>query len=80
MRKRLEVKAVWNSDLEHLLSNLGILDAVLLGKFNCAQCGRLIDLDNVGAILPQKDKVTIVCDYGPCVHTLTRPEVPSSDE
>jgi len=72
MRKRIEINAVWDSQLQHLLENLGILEPLLLGKLTCAQCGRTVDLDNLGAIIPQKDEVTVVCDDTPCIHSATR--------
>ena len=75
MRKRIEVKAVWDSQLQSLLENLGILEPLLLGKLKCARCGRTVDLDNLGAIIPQKDEVIVVCDDTPCVHSVTRSEV-----
>lgn len=80
MRKRIEVKAVWDSELEQLLGNLGILESLLLGELTCAHCGRTVDLDNLGAIIPQEDKVIIVCDYTPCIRALSRPEVSSPDD
>jgi hypothetical protein len=80
MRKRIEVKAVWDSQLKDLLGDLGILEPLLLGELTCAQCGRMISLDNLGAIIPQRDNVILVCDNTPCVHALTRPEVASPDE
>jgi len=77
MRKRIEVKAVWDSQLQHLLENLGVLEPLLSGKLKCAQCGRTVDLDNLGAIIPQKDEVIVVCDDTPCMHFVTKPGVSS---
>ena len=80
MRKQIEVKAVWNTELEQLLSNLGILEDLLLGKLTCGNCGRTIDLDNIGAIIPQHDKVVLACDDSPCIHVLSVQEVHTQDE
>ncbi len=80
MRKRIEVKTVWDSQLKELLGNLGILEPLLLGELSCAKCGRRVDLDNLGAIIPEKDNVILVCDSTPCVYALTRPEVPPRDD
>ena len=77
MPKRIEIKAVWSSELEHLLGNLGILEQLLLGELVCAQCGRTIDLDNLGAVIPQKDTTKVVCDNTPCIHAVTTTEVSS---
>jgi len=75
MRKRIEIKAVWDSQLKHLLENLGILEPLLLGRLTCARCGRTVDLDNLGAIVPYKDKVIVVCGDTPCIHSETKSEV-----
>ena len=80
MRKRIEVKAVWNTELEQLLSSLGILESLLLGELTCANCGRTIDLDNLGAIVPQKDNIVLACDDTPCIHALSMQEVHPQDE
>ena len=80
MRKRIEVKAVWQSELEHLLSSLSILEPLLLGELTCAVCGRTVDLDNLGAIMPQEDRVLVLCDYVPCIRRLTKSEVSPTHE
>lgn len=80
MRKRIEVKAVWNTELEQLLSSLGILEPLLLGELTCARCGRTVDLDNLGAIVPQRDKTVLACDDTPCIHVLSMQEVHLQNE
>lgn len=77
MRKRAEVKAVWESELEPLLRSLSIWEPLLLGELTCAWCGRTVDLENLGAIIPQQDKVKVVCDHAPCISSLTWSEVVS---
>lgn len=74
MRKRVEVKAVYEQDLEQVLSNLGILDDLVAGKLNCAVCGRQVDLDNLGAIFSDDDGVGISCDNDMCIRTITTRE------
>ena len=71
MRKRLEVKAVYDQDLEQVLANLGILDELVTGKLTCAVCGCQVDLDNLGTIFPDGDKVGISCDNDRCVRRIT---------
>ena len=71
MRKRVEVKAIYDEDLEQVLSNLGILDELIAGELNCAVCGCQVDLDNLGTIFPDDDGVGISCDNDRCVRTIT---------
>jgi hypothetical protein len=71
MRKRIEVEAVWDADLRALLANIGLLDDLLLGNVKCVACGRPVDLDNLGAILPKVDSADVVCDCTKCVRSVT---------
>lgn len=79
MRKRLEVKAVWESELKYLLESLDILEPLQRGEVACALCNRTVNLENLGLIIPQKDKVLIVCDNVACIHSLTKPKEPSNN-
>jgi len=71
MRKRVEVKAVYDQDLQQVLANLGILDKLTAGELNCAVCGCQVDLDNLGTIFPDGDEVGVSCDNDRCVRTIT---------
>ena len=67
MRPRLRVKAVWDSDLEELLANLGVLDSLITGEFTCVVCGRSVDLDNLGAIVLRGQEVMVACVEASCI-------------
>jgi len=71
MRKRIEVKAVYDQDLKQVLENLGILDKLIAGELNCAVCGCEVDLANLGAIFPEGDEVGVSCDNNRCVRIIT---------
>ncbi len=71
MRKRVEVKAIYDQDLEQVLANLGILDKLIAGELNCAVCGCQVDLDNLGTIFPDDDKVGVSCDNSRCIRAIT---------
>jgi len=71
MRKRVEVKAIYEQDLEQVLRNLGILDKLVAGELNCAVCGCQVDLDNLGTIFPDGDEVGVSCDNNSCIRTIT---------
>ena len=70
MRKRIEVKAVYDDDLEQVLANLGILDELVAGELSCAVCGCQVDLDNLGAIFPNNDKIGVSCDNTRCIQAI----------
>lgn len=67
MRRRLRVKAVWDSDLEQLLQNLGVLDRLITGEFTCVVCGRSVDLENLGAIVLRGQEVMVACVEVSCI-------------
>lgn len=67
MRKRVPLKAVWDSDLEALLRNLGILEPLIVGGFPCAVCGRSVNMDNLGAIVLQGETVKVTCVEASCI-------------
>jgi len=71
MRKRVEVKAVYDQDLEQVLASLGILDKLIEGELSCAVCGCQVDLDNLGSIFPEGDEIGISCDNDRCVRIIT---------
>jgi hypothetical protein len=80
MRKRVEMKAVYDQDLEQVLSSLGILDKLISGELICAVCGCQIDLDNLGAIFPDENEVGVSCDNDRCIRIITTREVKSTSD
>ena len=71
MRKRVEVKAIYDQDLELVLANLGILDKLIAGELICAVCRCQVDLDNLGTIFPDDDEVGVSCDKDRCIRIIT---------
>ena len=71
MRKKVEVKAVYEQDLEQVLANLGILDKLIAGELNCAVCSCQVDLDNLGTIFVDGDNVGVSCDNDRCIRAIT---------
>jgi len=71
MRKRVELKAIYDEDLEHILANLGILNKIIAGELNCVVCGCLVDLDNLGTIFTNNDEIGVSCDNDRCIRMVT---------
>ena len=80
MRKSKNIKAVWDSDLETLLGNLEIWEPLLLGELVCQICGRTVDLENLGTIIPATERADVTCDDARCVHAVTNREVMSAGD
>lgn len=74
MRKRVRLKAVWDSDLQPLLKNLGVLEPLIAGEFPCAVCGRSVDIDNLGAVVLQGQTVKVTCVEASCIRGVSSGE------
>ena len=77
MRARREIKAVWDSDLKVLLENLGVIEPLIQGDFICIVCDNNVDLDNLGAIIPDGNQVSVTCNDTRCVRAVTSREMES---
>jgi len=71
LRKKVEVKAIYDPHLEQVLQKLGIMDELIAGELNCEVCGCQVDLDNLGTIFPDDDKVGVSCDNSRCIRAIT---------
>ena len=71
MRKRVEVKAIYDQNLEQVLASLGILDKLIAGELNCAICSCQVDFDNLGTIFPDGDEIGVSCDNDRCIRIIT---------
>ena len=62
-----EVKAVHEEDILSYLTSLGVLDKIEQGKAVCMNCGQIITLENLEAIVPRKGDVHFICWNKECV-------------
>lgn len=60
------IKAVYDADLEALLTSLGVIDDVKAGKLHCVFCGNTINLDNLDGIIPHNNEVVFSCNAPAC--------------
>lgn len=68
--KDSHLKAVHDDDLESLLSSLGYFERVSHGECQCAFCGTVITLENLGAIVPQNGEIVFSCDSTGCLQRM----------
>ena len=64
------LRAVDDSDLERLLRNLGVLDAVRAGKASCKYCSDNVTFANLAALFPEGGTVKLVCNRSECIAAL----------
>lgn len=64
--KRNVTHAVHEHDLEDLLSSLGVLELVHLGKTKCYFCKEKVTLENLQCIFPLQRKIEFCCQKLGC--------------
>ncbi len=70
-RTKESITAIMDSDLEKLLIQTDQYVDFVNGKIKCECCGRIMSLDNLSIMLPQKQNERLVlrfwCDQMDCV-------------
>jgi hypothetical protein len=61
------IKAVHESDLCRLLSDLGLSDMISAGEAKCWFCGTVIKAENLYSLMPVSGDVKISCNTPRCV-------------
>lgn len=51
-KKKLQVNAVLDSDLEQLLQNTNQYESIIAGQVKCKNCNSVITIQNIGIIVP----------------------------
>jgi len=67
-KKRYEMLALHEHDLEQLLKKLGLLEEFKQGKLTCCFCGNPItSMSDIGAVLSQDGKFLVSCGKYECL-------------
>lgn len=65
------ITAIMDSDLEKLLIQTGQYMDYVNGKLKCECCGRILSLDNISIMLPEKQNERLLlrfwCDQMDCI-------------
>jgi hypothetical protein len=65
--KNHKLEAVFDSDLESILKDLGMLDKLNNGSLRCYYCKEVISLSNLQYIFPKKGQIVVSCNKPDCV-------------
>ena len=65
MKKRI-IEAVHDGDLEVFLENLGILDSLKSGRFQCYHCGTKVSIENLLAVHTFENEIKFTCSNLEC--------------
>lgn len=78
MRKET-IYAVHDRDLEAFLRSIGCLEKIQNEEIKCVECDSVITLENIGFILPSKDKIEICCDNPKCYYKIVEERTGQGD-
>ena len=65
------LKAVYSSDLDSFLGNLGMAETLHTGEMVCRYCKSTIGEENLYAIIPVNGKTEFCCNQPKCVLSLS---------
>jgi hypothetical protein len=63
---RRPLKAVHDTDLENVLTRLGLLESLKEGKLQCGICGNVVTVDDLRCIYPDATKIKVCCGRPEC--------------
>jgi len=62
-KKKIEVNAIVDTELENLLRQTSQYENLVAGKILCRSCGTVITPENIGIIIPTKIESKIVLEF-----------------
>jgi hypothetical protein len=62
-----DIFAVHKERLKEFLKSIGLWEPLVKGELKCTLCGLQISIDNIGLIIPSKDKIVVCCSKSECV-------------
>jgi hypothetical protein len=75
-RRKINVNAILDIDMEDLLRRANQYDSIIAGNVVCENCGTIITIQNIGIIKPQKNTnneilLEFYCDRLDCTQNYT---------
>lgn len=64
---KVEIFAVHKRKLKDFLKKLGLWEPFEKGEIECVICGTTISFDNIGLVIPCRDKITMCCSSAECI-------------
>ncbi len=68
--KKLKIKVVHDSDLNGVLSSLGVLQKVQNGETICEFCKNVVSTENLEAVFNEGGNIKFICSKPDCVSKL----------
>jgi hypothetical protein len=60
------VHAIHRRDMESILIDLGLFDALLAGSLSCGICGRVLTLDTLQCLYLEESEIRLCCTNVEC--------------
>ncbi|MBC8180210.1 hypothetical protein H8E88_03715 [candidate division KSB1 bacterium] len=64
---KTKIFAVYENDMEKLLTDMSLLDKINSKSLSCKNCGKIINVNNIGGILSINKNIEIICDRSICL-------------
>lgn len=75
-RKKIQVKAVLDTDLENLLKKTNLYESIVAGTIQCKNCNTIITIQNIGIVVPKKinnsNSFEFYCERIDCIEKYSR--------
>lgn len=62
-KKKVEVNAILDSEIENLLMNTSQYEDLLKGNIKCASCNTTITSENIGIIMPIEKESNFILEF-----------------
>jgi len=69
-REKTKMKMIQEDDLISYLKSLGMYQEILDGEISCKFCKTVITLENLQALFPDNDQISVVCSNIKCISSL----------
>lgn len=68
--EKKKLNAIYEKDIKEFLKSIGILQDIENKKVKCNFCGEVITIDNIAAVYPENNEVSVCCDKLDCYEQL----------
>ena len=71
-REDMELPAIRDNELRAVFDRFDLADKVDSGVLLCASCSKIIEWENIGALLVKNGTLEIYCDTSECIEEVSK--------
>ena len=68
--EKKKLHAVYERDMKEFLKSIGILQDIEDKKIKCRFCSELITMENIAAVFPENNEISVCCSKLDCYENL----------